>query len=46
MEKDDEEDRRRGRVGRRKQSGAFSGGIDSPATMGAPEGITSSPPTK
>lgn len=33
MEKDDKEDRRRGRVGRRKQSGAFSGGIDSPATM-------------
>lgn len=44
MEKDDKEDRGRGRVGRRKQSGAFCGEIDSPATMGTPEGVSSSPP--
>lgn len=43
-EKDDKEDRRRGRVGRRKQSGAFCGGTEGPATMGTPEGVSSSPP--
>ena len=39
MGKDEKEERRKGGVGRRKQSGDFSSRKHSLATMGTPEGI-------